>query len=367
MEIKLHIADSATDSNMFYATGTVIYDDFIYLEKNGQKIIYVDSSWINSAKQEAKVDKVINYSKYDKNANRNFLNNAIRLILKENKIKEVFIPENFKVKYTQVLTDNKIKFRVKKPFFGNREVKTKNEVKNIKLAQKAVENATLKVISIIKKSTIGKGGKLELEGKILTRYSLEKTAIIELINNGYESPFGCMIFNSPDLFEENKEGLLFEGKPVIIDIFPKSSCSRYFSDMTRTVVKGKALPEIKKIYDTVLAAQELAIGKAKPGLKGKELYKIVLDYFAKCGYKTIREGKNVLGFTHGLGHGVGLDVHETPELNLSSENVLKDGNIITLEPGLYYPKIGGVRIEDILLINKTSNENLTRFPKYLEV
>lgn len=367
METKLLIADSATDSNMFYAARTVIDDDFIYLDKNGQKIIYVDSSWINSAKQEANVDKVINYSEYDKDANRNFLNNAIRLILKENKIKKVFVPENFKVKYAKVLTDNKIKFEIKKPFFENRESKSRAEVANIKLAQKAVENAALKVISIIKKSTAGKDGKLELEGKILTRYFLERAAIIELINNGYESPFGCMIFNSTDLFEENKEGLLFEGNPIIIDIFPKSSSNRYFSDMTRTVVKGKASPEIKKIYDTVLAAQELAIEKARPGLKGKELYKIVLDYFAKCGYKTTREGNVAQGFTHGLGHGVGLDVHETPELNLSSEDVLKDGNIITIEPGLYYSKIGGVRIEDILLINKTGNENLTRFPKYLEV
>lgn len=190
---------------------------------------------------------------------------------------------------------------------------------------------------------------------------------MELLNNGCESPFGCMIFSSPDLFGENKEGILFEKKPIIIDIYPRSSNKRYFSDMTRTVVRGKALPEIKKIYNTVLAAQELAIKKVKPGIKGNELYKIVLDYFTNCGYKTERKGKVAQGFTHGLGHGVGLDVHEIPELNSSSKDVLKTGSVVTVEPGLYYPEIGGVRIEDLVVVTKNGCENLTRFEKVLEI
>jgi len=365
---KLIISNSEDDANMFYVTRTVILDDFIYLEKDNKRTIYVSPSWFNSAKQEFKFGKVINYSKYDKYATRNFLDNVIAGILKENKVKNVLIPSNLKIKYAQILNKFNIDFKVKSdPFFEKRYIKTKEEIENIKISQKVAEKAIAKVIYTIKKAKIRKDGKLEFEGKILTRYILERIGLIEIINNDCQSPLGCMIFNTFDLFEENKEGFVYADKSIIIDIGPKSTKGRYFADMTRTVVKGKASKEMKEIYNTVLAAQNLAINRLKPGLKARDIHRLVSDYFISRGYKTEQNSIAMQGFTHGLGHGVGLNIHEKPELNLSSNDILEEGNVITIEPGLYYQKIGGVRLEDLLLITKSGCKNLTDFPKQLEI
>ncbi|MFZ2970867.1 MAG: M24 family metallopeptidase [Minisyncoccia bacterium] len=102
-------------------------------------------------------------------------------------------------------------------------------------------------------------------------------------------------------------------------------------------------------------------------IKGSEIHKLVSDYFINKGFETKKIGNKVLGFTHGAGHGVGLEIHEKPVLNAYSNDILEEGNIVTIEPGLYYPKVGGVRIEDMVLVTKNGCKNLTNFPKFLEI
>ncbi len=137
--------------------------------------------------------------------------------------------------------------------------------------------------------------------------------------------------------------------------------------MTRTIVKGKAGPEIKKIYQIVLRAQKLALARIAPGARCSEIHNAVEDFFASQGFITENQGKKIRGFIHGTGHGVGLDIHEPPFINSNSSDILKEGNIVTVEPGLYYPGIGGVRIEDIVAVTKNGCENLTQAPKFLEI
>jgi Xaa-Pro aminopeptidase len=162
-------------------------------------------------------------------------------------------------------------------------------------------------------------------------------------------------------------GPLFANQPIIIDIYPKSSISRYFADMTRTVVKGKASPEIRKIYDTVLAGQKLALKSVRTGIEISSLYQKVTDYFEKCGFQTTLGSRNPEGFIHNLGHGLGLEIHEKLFLGPRNREKLQAGSIITIEPGLYYPGIGGIRIEDLVLVKEEGCVNLTRMPKILEL
>jgi Xaa-Pro aminopeptidase len=163
------------------------------------------------------------------------------------------------------------------------------------------------------------------------------------------------------------KGPVYANQPIIIDIYPSSVRNRYFADMTRTVVKGKASPEIKKLYNTVLEGQKLAIKNVKAGVGINSLYKSVIDYFEESGYRTELGTRNPQGFIHGLGHGVGLEIHESPSLKLRNNQKLEAGNVVTIEPGLYYPNIGGVRIEDMVLVKGNGYENLTKFPKVLEI
>ncbi len=367
-EAKLIISDSVKDSNMFYAAGILVPDDFIYLEQDGVKMLYVDSLEFNRAQKESRADKVINYLDYNKKADKNRLTEVLMEILKRNKITKVLAPENFKMKYAEILIANKIVIEIKNPFFPERTTKNKIEVAKIKEAQKVNETALEKAIDIIKKSKIRKDKKLSYKNNILTSEFLKEIINIEFLKKNYSTEI-CIVSSGQSTSDPHNlgKGAIMADQPIIIDIFPKSQDAGYFADMTRTIVKGKAAPEIKRMYQAVLGAQELGISQIKSGAKCGEIHKAVEDFFMSQGFKTEKQGEKIQGFIHGTGHGVGLDIHEPPFINANSKDILQAGNIITIEPGLYYPGIGGVRIEDLVAVTKNGRENLTKFPKFLEI
>jgi Xaa-Pro aminopeptidase len=136
--------------------------------------------------------------------------------------------------------------------------------------------------------------------------------------------------------------------------------------MTRTVVRGKAPDKLKRIYETVQRAQEAAIGLIHDGAPGREIHERVCQVFKQAGFETGILGGRMQGFFHGTGHGLGLDIHEPPRIS-RSDYVLKRGHVVTVEPGLYYPGAGAVRIEDLVWVTDTGCINLTQYPKKLEV
>ncbi len=136
--------------------------------------------------------------------------------------------------------------------------------------------------------------------------------------------------------------------------------------MSRTVVKGKASDDLKRMYDAVQRAQETALGMIHDGAPGREIHDKVCQIFKQGGYETGSVNGRMQGFFHGTGHGLGLDVHEPPRIS-RSDSVLKRGHIVTVEPGLYYPGKGAVRIEDLVWVTDTGCINLTQYPKQLEV
>ncbi|RZN38380.1 MAG: M24 family metallopeptidase [Methanophagales archaeon ANME-1-THS] len=117
------------------------------------------------------------------------------------------------------------------------------------------------------------------------------------------------------------------------------------------------------MYDAVKHAQDAALARVKEGVSCKDVHNLVCDLFEDRGYETIRKGGKK-GFLHSTGHGIGLNVHENPRVG-DNDYVLKKGNVITIEPGLYEPGVGGVRLEDMVLVLKNGCENLTRFEKQL--
>jgi Xaa-Pro aminopeptidase len=141
----------------------------------------------------------------------------------------------------------------------------------------------------------------------------------------------------------------------------------YFGDITRTVVRGRATEAVRKLYDTVLQAQEVALKKMRPGIPTLDVHKAVQDFFESHGYTTGRKNGRMQGFFHGTGHGLGLEIHEAPRMGINSSGTIQAGQVVTVEPGLYYPAIGAVRIEDAALITRGAPRNLTRFEKVLEI
>jgi Xaa-Pro aminopeptidase len=163
-------------------------------------------------------------------------------------------------------------------------------------------------------------------------------------------------------------------EPVVMDIFPQHKETRYYADMTRTVSKGAPPAEIVRMYEVVMRAQEVGIKALRPGITGREVHELVEDVIFAAGYDTLRAGQKhkpddpvTRGFIHGTGHGVGLEIHEAPNIGRSGTSPLAIGDVVTVEPGIYDPDVGGVRLEDMLVITSEGSRNLTRAPRQLVV
>lgn len=222
--------------------------------------------------------------------------------------------------------------------------------------QRAVEVATSGVIDYLKQSPkpIAEEAHLLID-KILQQF-------------GCESPEGHIVAGGIQAIEPHNvgTGVLERNQSIVIDIYPRSVKTGYWADMSRTVCLGTPSVELQTLYDTVLAAQQLAIGMVAPGVACAQIQEAVEDFFIQAGYTTSGTGTEFAyaeGFVHGVGHGVGKQIHEAPRVNGRSGDVLEVGDVITIEPGLYYASLGAVRIEDMVVVTEAGANNLTRFPK----
>ena len=166
---------------------------------------------------------------------------------------------------------------------------------------------------------------------------------------------------------EQGHGVLRAREPIILDVFPRSQKTGYFGDITRTVVRGRASDPVRKMYDAVERGQAAAFAAMRHQTPTADIHQKVQEVFASAGYKTGKFNGRMQGFFHGTGHGLGLELHEEPRVSPISTGALRAGQVVTVEPGLYYPGIGGVRLEDVAHITANGPRNLTKFEKVLEV
>src|SRR5688500_13461820 len=165
---------------------------------------------------------------------------------------------------------------------------------------------------------------------------------------------------------EEGHGPIRAHQPVVMDIFPRSERTGYYGDLTRTVVRGRASEALKAVYALVHEGVRLGHRRVRPGASGLEIHREIQALFESRGFRTgIKDGR-MQGFFHGTGHGLGLQIHEPPSLS-PRPSTMQAGHVVTVEPGLYYLGIGGVRIEDCALVTPRGSRNLTRVPKRLEL
>lgn len=242
-----------------------------------------------------------------------------------------------------------------------RAVKTPEEIQWIRGAQHVTEAAMDRGIALIR-SSVPKDGLLYRNGALLTSEAVRTEMDTTLLAHGCRG-IDTIVSCGPDtaLPHHQGGGPLLEDEPIVIDIFPQDERTGYHADMTRTVVKGEPSPAIREMYDAVRAAKEHAISMLRAGAHGADLYREVVEFFRDRGYES-----NMRGFTHSLGHGVGLEVHEDPSLGPEGGELCA-GNVVTVEPGLYYPGIGGVRLEDMGVVTETGFDRFTQYEERLTV
>jgi Xaa-Pro aminopeptidase len=374
-ENLLMVADSEHCADMLYAVGMFVPDPFIYFRVNGKPHIVMSDLEIDRARQEAPHCRVVSLTQIQKKLRsegqkKTGLPQVIRHLFQSRGLSKAVVPRSFPFGLASDL--RKVKIRVKArddQFFPERQIKTAAEVKKVSAALMMAEVGLAEGIQALKSCKIDRKRRLIYRNVPLTSEKLRAiidTAIVQagglaantIVAGGRQ---GC----DP---HERGFGLLRANEPIILDVFPRSQKTGYFGDITRTVVRGRATEAIRKLYHTIERAQEIGFENIRHNTSGREVHFKIAEFLAKEGYKTGKSHGRMQGFFHGTGHGVGLEIHERPGMGPNSVDTLKAGQVVTVEPGLYYWELGGgVRLEDMALITNNGPRNLTKFEKVLEI
>ncbi|MDH4084555.1 MAG: Xaa-Pro peptidase family protein [Nitrospira sp.] len=368
----LFIAASEYDSNLYYATRFIAPDSFIYLEIKGERLMIMSDLEMDRAKSQASVDHVLSYSDIERKAKKQGIKapttiDIVHIVLKEFKARRLLVPANFPFIYATRLQELGYSLKPKRdPFYEQRVIKSAEEVRHIELSQRATEEAVTSAHDLLRRATI-RDGELWCDGAALTSERVKQLINVELMKRNCVGQH-TIVAGGEQACDPHDEGSgpLPAHRSIIFDVFPRSATSRYFADMSRTVIRGTVSQELKRLYGAVKDAQEEAITKIKDGADGMKIHQGICSRFEKAGYKTGLVNGRMQGYFHGTGHGVGLDIHEAPRISRTG-SLLQEGHVVTVEPGLYYPGLGAVRIEDMVLVTKDGCRNLTNFPKVFEL
>ena len=332
----------SSPENRRYFTGFPSSDGYLVITKN-DAVFFTDSRYIEAAQNAAKTYKTELLTKVSKEILGYLQENNISRVLFERERLTVSEFENFKsiLKPIKVSSSKKLENKIN----ALRAVKSKEEIKNIKKAQRIAEDAFHHILTFIKPGVTEKEIALELDFYMLS-HGAEAISFETIAVAGKKT---SMPHGVPD------DNVVKNGDFVTLDF--GAVVNGYHSDMTRTVAVGDVSPEQKKIYEIVLQAQLKSLETLKCGVSCKDADSAARDIISGAGYGEY--------FGHGTGHGVGVEIHENPSLSPRSENVLKINNIVTVEPGIYIPGKFGVRIEDMARITRNGCENLTKSPKEL--
>ncbi|MDD2709068.1 MAG: Xaa-Pro peptidase family protein [Verrucomicrobiae bacterium] len=366
-------AISEQDADLFYATGFLAPDEFLYFEKKGRKYMAVSCLEYDRARATARVHKVINQTAWVERLQRQSGKPVtapqwISALLREHGIREASAPFSFPLGLADGLRKHGIKISVAKDgIFPGRAVKCRRETDAIRKSCMACAEIILLLIDRIRRARTGRGKRLMLDGKPLTSERLRSLTRVEAVQRGYDGAH-CIVAGGVQGCDphERGHGPLRAGELIILDIFLRDLATGYWGDMTRTVLKGRATGAQRRQFETVRQAQKLAISQVRAGVNGRQIHSNVEKLFAEKGYRTGMTKDGYEGFFHGTGHGLGLEIHEPPRLS-KVDFRLQAGNVVTVEPGLYYRSVGGVRIEDVALVQKNGCQLLSNCPIQLEI
>jgi Xaa-Pro aminopeptidase len=368
----LIIAASESDSNLYYASRFIAPDPFIFLDVNGTRCLVMSDLELDRARAQASVDRVLSYSDMERRAKAQGGNvpgtvDVLHLVLQDFGVKQLLVPANFPFGHAVRLQALGYQLETKKePFFERRSIKTDEEVRCIEEAQRATEAAVAAAHEALRKAEI-REATLWLDGAPLTSERVKKLINLALMERDCVAQH-TIVAGGDQACDPHDEGNgpLPAHRSIIFDVFPRSSATRYFADMSRTVVRGTASPELRRLYQAVRDAQEEAISRIRAGADGTKIHQGICDRFDAAGYTTGLVNGRMQGYFHGTGHGVGLDIHEHPRISRHG-SILQEGEVVTVEPGLYYPGLGAVRIEDMVLVTRDGCRNLTNYPKTFEL
>lgn len=370
-KIRLIAASSRDSADILYACGFNAHDPFLFFSCGREKGIVVTTLEFGRALKECRKGvKVYNRDEFfrKKNRERGIEFQILRLAEKFN-VRELETPYSFPLGYADFLRSQGLNVScVKGEFFPERERKKVSEIPKIREAMRVAEKGMARAVSILKEAEISPANKLKWRNGILSSELLRAEIEIEMLRHGGTAS-GTIAACGNDCAEPHNigNGPIYANKTIVIDIFPRMDASGYWGDITRTFVKGKAPDKVKRAFAAVREARDKSKNAIKAGATASDVHRLACSILEKRKFPTGRRNGGYYGFIHSLGHSLGLEIHEAPRLSSANDTALKAGNVITVEPGVYYPEWGGVRLEDLVLVKKNSCECLTIFETFLEI
>jgi len=362
----LLVGGGADAVDVRYAASFTAPDPFLFLQRGEERHVLVSMLELGRA-QRCGVP-LICHTADDlgvRGASRRSLGKQALALLRHLNLKRVSVSGRCPVGVVRELEKGGVTVRIARdPLYPERLIKTPREVKSMRRVQRAAVEAMRAAREMIGASKPDDRGRLASPGgEMLTSEGVRARIEQVLLQRNCQAE-EIIVAGGDQAVDphERGHGVLHAGTPIVLDIFPRSKTTGYWGDITRTVVRGTPSPERKRLYATVLAAQKEALATVRPGVTGKEIHERIHAHFEREGYVTGMTEDGPQGFIHSTGHGVGLDIHEAPSVGPSG-GALEEGQVITIEPGLYYRGTGGVRIEDTVVVTQDGCSLLARCSK----
>lgn len=349
------------DSNIKYLSGISLEDPFYVIRQEDETTILTRR--VNKEKVQRKTsnDSVIAYEEYiDKGIRDDPRSEAQVLseLLKDKQIQSLILPPAFPVYVADSLREDEFDISILDydAIVQSRMIKNDEEIEYMRSIQSLTEETMMQVKKMLEKSDVNEDNELVLENEVLTSGRIKQHVTSFLNEHGAEPTEGTIVASGLQTSGVHNfgDGPIKADQPIICDIFPRGE-NGYYGDMTRTFIKGEPTDEFKNMYRSTEEALQSALNTIEAGVLGSEVYEAASKKIQEYGYDTHTEADD--GFIHSLGHGIGTEVHEKPSLNKEC-GVLEKNTILTVEPGVYLDKEGGVRIEDMVRVTEDGYENL---------
>ncbi len=370
-------ADTTRSPEMRHEVPIGIPDPFLYVERDGSRHVVVTSFEIDRVNAVPGGPETHPYEEFgfDDLLDRGLPREEVYLQVVVNACKalgveDAAVPAGFPLVFADRLRSEGVQVRAEGALFEQRRrVKSEVELAGIRRAQRAAEAGMDAARDLLRRADVGDGG-LALDGEPLTSERI-KAAIAAVFTERGMVADEFIVSHGPQsaVGHDMGSGAIAAGEPIVIDLWPKDIETACYADMTRTYVVGEPSGEIVRYHTLCKEALDRSLDAIRAGVAGADVFRLVCELFHEAGQPTQLSKKpgEVLedGFYHGLGHGVGLEVHEAPSLGRAPGEMVA-GDVVTVEPGLYRHGHGGVRLEDLVLVTEHGAENLTEYPYELE-
>jgi Xaa-Pro aminopeptidase len=361
-------ADTERSADALYFGRVGVPDPFIAFGLKGRKYAVVSALEFGRVRKTSDFDVVLPLERYVQRARETWTERrpgaaeVIFLLAKELGQHRFTVPDDFPAGLYERLFELGLDLEVTEgTLFPEREIKSKAEADAIRAGNKASAAGFAAAEKILRAAQI-KGRSLVYRGRPVTSESLKFAIEVACLEAGAVST-NTICAGGDQACDPHERGFgpIRPHELVIVDIFPRVTKSGYHGDMTRTFLRGNASDAQRKLVAAVREAQRGAVKMIKTGVNGRDVHRSCVAVFTAHGFETKNSASGSVGFFHGTGHGLGLAVHEAPRMNGSIDYALKAGSVVTVEPGLYYPGLGGCRIEDVVQVTAKGPKLLSSY------